>query len=79
MHIYIADAEMWLNEAHRGVCSSWTQVRWQLNTAGASDFERGELWELINLSLSLLSLKALPGSVCNETSDTLKLLYQLLI
>jgi hypothetical protein len=43
MHVYIADAEFWLNEAHRGVCSSWAEVRWQLNASGIDDFQQIEL------------------------------------
>jgi hypothetical protein len=54
-------------------------LRWQINTAGISDFQQTELWDLVNVSLSLLALKILPVSVCNEASDTLKLLYQSMI
>lgn len=47
LQVYITDAELWLNEAHRGVCSSWAQLRWQLNTIGVNDFHKDEPWELV--------------------------------
>ena len=31
LHIYVADANFWLKEAHKSVCSSWIQIRWQLS------------------------------------------------
>lgn len=60
------------------MCSSWEQVRRQLH-AGHSDFKREELWEMVNLGLELLSLTAIPAAVCTEASETLKLVYELLL
>lgn len=73
------DAELWLNEAHRGVCIGWAQVRWQLNAEGCDVLSKNEMWDLVNLGLAMLALRTLPATVGNETSDSLKLLYQLLI